>query len=275
MTTVFKCPSCGNENESNAKFCSSCGTKLQTIVEDKVSETIICSSCGIVNQHSATQCVGCGSTLAEEEKKSNTETSHRKESKTGLQKNMWLKQIVAVFAVIVLFIVVYEYLTIPTPEIVRGNTVQQQQSMPQDHNHTDSNALQKINELEAALKTNPSNAELLLEFANRLQDARFFPRAIEAYKKYLNLNRSDVDARVDLGICYFESGEIETAVSEIESVIKVQPKHQMAMFNLGIIYLNTNNLKKSNEWFTKCVEVNPSTEIAQRAQQILTQHKPN
>ncbi len=269
MTDDVKCGKCGSSNSADAKFCFSCGGKLQIGVPET---KVICSACGIVNNALSVVCSGCGSVLVEE-KKDIQEAQAEQEKKSSPNKSN-LRPAIILFAGISLFIVAYEYLTVPIPEIVKG-TLSQQSEMPQDHNHTDSGILQKINELEAALSANPTNKEMLLEFANRLQDARLFPRAIEAYKQYLQLNKSDGDARVDMGICYFESGNVEQAIREIESVINSSPKHQMAMFNLGIIYLNTSDLKKSNEWFIKCVEVNPSTEIAQRAKQILTQHKPN
>jgi tetratricopeptide (TPR) repeat protein len=108
--------------------------------------------------------------------------------------------------------------------------------------------------------------------ANSLHDAKFYPRAIETYKKYLTVDPKNHDARVDLGICYFETGNDKQAVIEIETVIKKQPKHQMAVFNLGIIQLSLQNMPEAKKWLKKCVELDPQSTAGLRAQQILQQH---
>ena len=129
-----------------------------------------------------------------------------------------------------------------------------------------------IEGLQKNVDSNPQDSGALLKLANALHDAKFMPRAIGTYKKYLALKPSDPDARVDLGICYFESGDSPAALKEMEAALKYDPKHQMAMFNLGIVTLNQGNLPLSNDWFKKAVAVNPNTQIGQRAQQILSQH---
>ena len=61
----------------------------------------------------------------------------------------------------------------------------------------------------------------------------------------------NANARVDLGICYFESGDTENAISEIKIALKHDKNHQMAMFNLGIINLNIGKIEESKLWFQK------------------------
>ena len=50
------------------------------------------------------------------------------------------------------------------------------------------------------------------------------PRAIETYKKYLRLKPADADARVDMGICYYESGDSPTALKEMQTALNVRPE---------------------------------------------------
>lgn len=132
--------------------------------------------------------------------------------------------------------------------------------------------LQEIEQLERIVETNPQDTQSLLRLANRLQDARFLPRAIVHYKQYLSLVPGDASARVDLGICYFESGDAHTAIVEMEKALEFEPLHQLGHLNLGVVNLNAGNLQKSNEWFAKCVEINPNSEAGKRAQRILEQH---
>jgi len=97
-------------------------------------------------------------------------------------------------------------------------------------------------------------------------------QAIIYYKKYLVLNEKDPDARVDLGICYFEQGDKDRAIAEMKRAITYAPKHQLAYFNLGIVTLSSGNLEEAASWFKKCIEVAPGTETARRAQELISQH---
>jgi tetratricopeptide (TPR) repeat protein len=147
-------------------------------------------------------------------------------------------------------------------------------------------SIQEIERLQAEADARPSDAPALLRLANILhdnamRDSRFLLRAIETYKKYLNLQPANPDARVDLGICYFELGRVDSinnrslfsqAIREMETAFRSSPTHQPAAFNLGIVNLNAGNLEESNKWMKKTVELNQQSELGQRAQRILEQH---
>jgi len=51
-----ECPNCGTENDSDAKFCDSCGTAMSSEVE--------CNSCGEENDADAKFCKSCGRPLS-------------------------------------------------------------------------------------------------------------------------------------------------------------------------------------------------------------------
>lgn len=146
--------------------------------------------------------------------------------------------------------------------------------------------LQEINQLERIVGENPSDTRALLRYANLLQDHsskdhRFLLRAIEAYNKYLELEPASPDPRVDLGICYFELAKIDTArafqlvhmaIHEMESVYEVHPTHQAAAFNLGIVNLSGGNAAVASRWFRRARELNPDSDLGQRAGRLLEQH---
>ncbi|MBW7889142.1 MAG: tetratricopeptide repeat protein [Bacteroidetes bacterium] len=271
MLKEKKCSHCGQLVRDNEKFCAHCGTKIDSSDAQK-----ICESCGTVNNPFAVFCVTCGTELRSEKTAAGAPSKRAesaKEKKSTEGSITAFKNIFIIFAVLVAAIIIYEVLQAPGAEIVRNGSTQSQmqnQTAPQN-----AETLQRISELEARLKTSPNDQEAMLELANRLHDAHFFPRAVEAYKKYLTANPKDADARVDMGICYFENGNFEQAVKEIEQVIKQSPKHQMAMFNLGVMYLNQGDMEKSNKWLAQCADLDSSTEVGKKALQILKQHKLN
>jgi tetratricopeptide (TPR) repeat protein len=136
--------------------------------------------------------------------------------------------------------------------------------------------------LEEAVRKRPDDLDALLLLANGLHDSGAWPRAIEAYGRYLERNPGNPDARVDMGICLFELSRVDTArsqslarraVEEMERAAKEHPAHQQAAFNLGIVLLNTGDIAGSNRWFARAVEIDSQNELGRHAQSILSQHR--
>jgi Flp pilus assembly protein TadD len=107
------------------------------------------------------------------------------------------------------------------------------------------------------------------------------PRAIDVYTLYLAQRPDDPNARVDMGICYFELGRqdsahgaqyVAAAVREMRRVADADPDHQPAAFNLGVVHLFIGATEESSAWFRKAVAIAPDTPLGKRAASLLEQH---
>ncbi len=220
----------------------------------------------MANPSSRTSCLSCGSDLSVVINASPVISAGSKSSKLIFSKlPLWLRLVLGIFGIYALVVIVLQWQELPSGSVQNG---QPQEAVAP----TDPSVIDHISHLEKEIAADPKNAEVMLQLANALHDAKFYPRAIDTYKNYISLNPKDMDARVDLGICYFEVGNAVQAVSEIESVAKAEPKHQMAMFNLGIINLSSQNVPEAKKWLKKCVEIDPQSTAGLRAQEILQQH---
>jgi cytochrome c-type biogenesis protein CcmH/NrfG len=282
---TISCGSCGSALTLNDKFCAKCGAAVQWNLESVVADdkptapsTVICPSCGIPNVSDNAVCSGCGTTLTGVSlssqakgptKKRGADAQRQPERKAhgGRKIESWQILSIAGLVVVAVLIAIGVFRN-PPKEISPQDQASEANTTP----GVSPTLMSDIETLQKRADTDPGDAESLLRLANALHDAKFMPRAIATYQKYLQLKPRDADARVDMGICYYESGDSPTALKEMQRALTDDPKHQMAMFNLGIVTLNQGNLAISNEWFKKAVAVNPSTQIGQRAQQILTQH---
>jgi tetratricopeptide (TPR) repeat protein len=132
--------------------------------------------------------------------------------------------------------------------------------------------MQAINDLEAKIKQNPEDYTSLLQLAHLKNDSGLFEAAIQNYKVYLDKNPKDADARVDMGVCYFNLKDFTNAIKEMETAIKYVPNHQIAHLNLGVVNLSAGNLEKSKEWLKKAYDLNPISEVGIKAQQLLSNH---
>ncbi|MGE5314071.1 MAG: tetratricopeptide repeat protein [Acidobacteriota bacterium] len=253
----------------------------------------ICPWCGIANPEDAEQCIGCGSDLnaapassvesprpaaaepapkSEEEKakpaapspkrpaaQKSAAASPKKKGGSGEIRPGYVYAAIAAIAIV-------GYLLLKDDQPAMPD-VPQHTSLAQ----TDSTG-ERIRSMEEYLRSHPGDNEAKLAYANTLHDARQFPKAIAAYQDYLKAVPKNADARVDMAICQFESGDAKAAITELKKALEYEPKHQPAMFNLGVVYLNQQNMKESNDWFSRCAAVDPATPLAARAKQLLTQH---
>jgi lipopolysaccharide biosynthesis regulator YciM len=135
--------------------------------------------------------------------------------------------------------------------------------------------------LEQAVRDRPGDPDALRALANGLHDHREWERAVEIYQQYLQKSPGDPDARVDMGICYFElsqaggeKGEeyFAKAVGAMETALRKSPGHVPSAFNLGVIHLQHGAVQQSNEWFKRAVAMDRNHPLAQRAQRMLEQH---
>jgi tetratricopeptide (TPR) repeat protein len=147
-------------------------------------------------------------------------------------------------------------------------------------------ALPQIEDMERRVAANPNDHQLLLQLSNLLHDSRFYDKAIQRYSEYLKKNPRDVDARVDLGICYYETDRTAEAKQQMLKALEIDPKHLLGNFNLGIVHLriaqremsagNTEQANKAveeaNAWFRKTAALDPNGAVGQRAQRLLSQH---
>ena len=95
-------------------------------------------------------------------------------------------------------------------------------------------AEKKAEPLLAQLKIDPNNADLLAQLGNIYYDTQNYPDAIGYYKKSLAI-KENADVRTDMGTAYFYSGDPDSAIAEFQTVLKANPHHDNALFNLAMV----------------------------------------
>jgi hypothetical protein len=83
------------------------------------------------------------------------------------------------------------------------------------------------------------------------------PLAIQHYETLRELTPSDADTRNDLATAYFRNGQIDIAIKEAAAVLRQEPDHINANFNLGIFYMNTKpkQYQKAANQFEKVIRL--------------------
>ncbi|MCL5021498.1 MAG: tetratricopeptide repeat protein [Bacteroidetes bacterium] len=266
---VLRCPTCGFINAVDARACDSCGTFLggaeKEIVENPPPPR---------HAERAAMENDAARKRTPEAKGKKKGPKHPTEQKTETRKRFHLEpyQSAAIVAALLLGgILVYGLMSSkPTSSAGGGGNAPSQQSTSTGQPSPE--VLQEIDRLREVVSKQPDDLGSLLRLSNMLQDNGFYDQAAIYYKRYLNDVPKNVDARVDYGVTLFEGGHTVEAITQIKDALKIDPKHQIGLFNLGIIYLNSGEFNKADSAFKRCVEVNPNSEIGKKAKQTLEQH---
>jgi cytochrome c-type biogenesis protein CcmH/NrfG len=237
------CGKCGSENTSDAIYCNSCGARLQ-----------------------GRGASGGGKQQGKQSRRADRQEKGSKAKEAETTPLFSWKVIGGFLAfLVILFLVLQVFSKRDQPSTTQAVAPSQ---VPAANMQLSS----QISDLESRVAADPNDLKSILALANMCQDGRFFDKAITNYKRYLAKMPKSADARVDLGICYYESGNLEEAQKEMLAALKDDPKHLAAHFNLGIVNLSARRLPEANEWFKKTIALSPNSDMGQRAKQILEQH---
>lgn len=292
MKPKIQCSSCAAELVWGDKFCSSCGLSIDwPAVPDQGVEASeatgtrpefpahTCPRCGAKNRLDSSFCESCGAKLEgvaqpiqtakrEGGKKDRSSGPARRGGSTEKeQAPMATWKMVAGFAgFLIVGVLGLELLTAKRVPVENHDHDQPQT------NSANMQALPQIEALERKIGADPNDTQSILELANLLQDNKFYDRAIAQYNSYLRKKPNDADAMVDRGICYYDMGRYVEARSSMMQALKVDAKHVLGHFNLGIVSLREGKMKESNEWFRKTVALAPNSSAGQQAKQFIEQH---
>jgi DNA-directed RNA polymerase subunit RPC12/RpoP len=299
------CSECGADLVLTQASCVKCGAAIewesmsaeqQRQTSDNATEAGVCDVCGHRNTQQGMYCESCGARLSgttaartpgagrsgkEPKKPEGEQRSKKNRKKKRAAESKRVDPLVIGAAVVVAAIVgyfAYSEITRETPKLAQAP----HESLAPET----ASMIKEVERLQGIVDANPSDAPSLLRLANTLhdlslQDARLLLRTIDTYDRYLALRPDDPNARVDLGIVYFELARVDSvnarelvakSIHEMETVARAHPDHQPAAFNLGIVNLNSGNTDESAKWFKKAIAINENSDLGARAKRLLEQH---
>jgi tetratricopeptide (TPR) repeat protein len=121
----------------------------------------------------------------------------------------------------------------PAAETATGAAAGASRALPEGHPPVDTDTA--IRMVQEEMVQNPKDPKLPLGLANFLYDQKRFAQSIEWYQKALALDRSNVNARTDMGTAYFNSGNPDEALQAYRKSLEIDPHHAQTMFNQIIV----------------------------------------
>ncbi len=118
----------------------------------------------------------------------------------------------------------------------------------------------------------------LVSMGNRFYDDHQVEAAIAAYEKALKLGPDNPDVRTDLGTMYRERGlhsgnqaDLDKALEEFTAALKLNPKHENALFNTGVVALDKKNMAMAIGVWKKLIQQSPNSPMAAEAKKRIAE----
>jgi tetratricopeptide (TPR) repeat protein len=83
------------------------------------------------------------------------------------------------------------------------------------------------------------------------------PQAIEAYQRVLSSNPHHLDALINVGMLFYEQGELESAAGSFLRAVAVEQESSVAHFNLGSVLEELGRLESSRKHLRIAVRLDP------------------
>jgi len=117
----------------------------------------------------------------------------------------------------------------------------------------------RLQQLETEIKNNPKNIEALIELGGLHFDQKNYPKAIDLYKRVLELQPSNVEVSTDIGTALFYSNRFDEAIAQFQKTLALQPNHPRTLFNMGVALLHgRNDAPGAIQAWEKLVQNNPN-----------------
>lgn len=94
---------------------------------------------------------------------------------------------------------------------------------------------QKVSPLLEQLHNDPKNKDVLLRVAYFYRSAHQFKEAASYFNQALQLDEKNVTVRTEMASCLYYSGDVESALAQLEQSVKLSPKDPNSLFNLGVV----------------------------------------
>ena len=127
-----------------------------------------------------------------------------------------------------------------------------------------------------ATRTTPDNVNAWTQLGDFYFDNAEPQKAIQAYRKSLELDGTRPDVWTDLGVMYRRAGEPVNAVKAFDHALTGNSHHEIALFNKGIVLLNDlNDPKGAIKSWERLIEINPNAKApnGQTVQSMIDQIK--
>ena len=122
---------------------------------------------------------------------------------------------------------------------------------------------QQLSTLKETIAKDPKNFDALVQLAGMYMDAAKFPQAAEYIERALAVH-DDASARIDLGVCYRQTGQNDRALAEFQHAEKMAPGQWQPLFNEALVLIDLHRVDEARALAAKLQQMRPNDPDLQR-----------
>ncbi len=125
--------------------------------------------------------------------------------------------------------------------------------------------------LEKLYKTNPNSEEIknlliniLFDYGGYLNDyyTQGYKEAKNCFERITEINPNNYRAVYNLGIAYFNSGQLDEAINYLQKALEIKPDYKYCLYNLGLVYEEMERYEDALKFYEKAIEIDPEFSYA-------------
>ncbi|HLX10818.1 MAG TPA: tetratricopeptide repeat protein [Thermoanaerobaculia bacterium] len=126
-------------------------------------------------------------------------------------------------------------------------------------------AMAEVQQLRDYVATHPKDADAVLKLANLNFDISNWGRARDLYTQYIGLRQANPDVLTDLGTCYRNMRQFDSALEQFRHAEKLAPEHWKSRFaEVVVLGFDLNQQAAADQAFARLQAIAPSQpEVAQ------------
>lgn len=105
-------------------------------------------------------------------------------------------------------------------------------------------------------RINPNDIDALYYLGYYYESRKEYLRACEYYRRSIEIDHSQAETHLNLGICYAKLGERDKAIHEFEEAFKIDEELYDALFNIALMYIGKKQYHKASELLMKAHSAN-------------------
>jgi len=124
------------------------------------------------------------------------------------------------------------------------------------------------------LKSNPSDADALSQLGALYSSAHQFQQSAEYYTKSLQADPKNLNVRTLLASSLYYGGDVDSALKQLQQVLKSDPKNANALFNLGMMkWKGKNDAAGAIAAWEALLRSNPNLDRKSTVEQMIAEAK--
>jgi Flp pilus assembly protein TadD len=133
--------------------------------------------------------------------------------------------------------------------------------------------MQQLATLKETIAKNPKDFDALVQLGGMYMDAAKFPQAAEYLERAVAI-RDDPAVRMDLGICYKQTGQLDRALAEFQNAGKLAPEQWQPFFNEAIVLIDLHRIDDAKVLAAKLQKMKPDEPEVQKLVATVNAAKP-